>query len=193
MTSKANPRVVATTAGVNVGPAKIERAEHTAGTFRRQAIATDLESEPISFAIVRDLVNHGFPRDRVGELAPLRTVRSHIAFYEPADDDLIFWHPESGAVSRWRQRAFALGGSELCASSGALAPLRLHADPLAWLCAGDGLYVTDWTQAFDRLRDVPQVAVAEAVLPLYREHMRPPHLPRLSVLVTAGEPERLAA
>ena len=60
--------------------------------------------------------------------------------------------------------------------------LRIFADPLDWLrAAGNGLVIVDWRQTFDRLRDVPRVAVAEEILAQYRRAMQPP-VPELAVI-----------
>jgi hypothetical protein len=142
-------------------------------------------SNPIPWSWVRRLLELGVPADMAARMVNLRLIEDAIAFYEPVDDDVILWKPGTGEVAAWEGRAFALGASDnLNPSSGALAPLRIHSDPLAWLCDRcRGLVVMDWRQAFDRLRDVPQVAVAETVLPAYRDAMRP-RLPHVAVMVS---------
>jgi hypothetical protein len=42
--------------------------------------------------------------------------------------------------------------------------------------------VLDWNSTFDRLRDVPRIAIAETLLPLYRRHMKPARMPAVSVI-----------
>lgn len=142
---------------------------------------------PISWPRIEWLLKRGVPRDVIARCVNLRTVGDAIAFYEEIDDDVVLWSPRSGELVADRGRAFALGGSDLNASSGALQPLRIFAGPLDWLkSGGNGLVVVDWRQAFDRLRDVPQVAVAEAVLFQYRRAMQPT-TPKVAVITAARE------
>ena len=64
--------------------------------------------------------------------------------------------------------------------------LYIHGSPWGWLQdRARGIYIIDWPQAFDRLRDVPRLAVAEPLLGLYQNHMRP-KLPELFVLRVAA-------
>jgi hypothetical protein len=150
-----------------------------------------MTAEPIPWAMARSLVERGVPVDFLPAMTALHVVRGHIVFHEPVDDDLVVWEPETGAVTTFYRRAFALGASDnLTASAGALHHLRIHADPLGWLRErGRGLVIVDWRQCFDRLRNVPRVAVDEAVLRRYREAMRPA-LPEVSVVLLG---ERRAA
>lgn len=137
---------------------------------------------PITWPQIRWLLDKGVPHTTISRCAHLRTVGSAIAFYEETDDDVVFWSPRSGELIADRGRAFALGGSEICASSGVFDHLRIFANALDWLRAdGRGLVVIDWRQLFDRLRDVPKIAVDEQVLHLYRRYIRP-DTPDLSVL-----------
>lgn len=111
----------------------------------------------------------------------------------PEHEDCIYWQPRTGELATWNGRAFALG--EVCiddATTYALDGwLNIFADPLDWLRAGRrGCVVVDWTQAFDRLRDAPRIAVAEAIILQFRRHMQPPRLPEVAVIAST---ERAAA
>lgn len=108
--------------------------------------------------------------------------KKFIVFEEP--EDAVFWQPISGELATWNGRAFALGQDNIdnpgtysfdCA-------LNVFADPLDWLrnkC--DGCVVLDWSRAFDRLRDCPRIVIDERLLFQYRRHMKPAHMPALSV------------
>jgi hypothetical protein len=90
-------------------------------------------------------------------------------------------------------RAFALGQAVIDDPSTYSfdCNLNIFADPLEWLRAKrDGIVVlpNKWLLTFDRLRDVPRVAIVEQLLPLYRRHMKPSRLPELMIL-----PERRQA
>jgi len=104
------------------------------------------------------------------------------------NDDIVFWSPAGGELATWHNRAFALGADNIVAATTYTFDgyLTIHASPLDWLrdrC--QGIVVLNWNLAFDLLRDAPRVAVAETILPLYREHMKPSHLPALSVLASS--------
>ena len=136
-------------------------------------------SEPIPWRLVRHLLDEGVPADMAPRMVSLRTLDDRLAFYEELDADLVLWQPRTGSLTTFAGRAFALGSANVTA--GALDYLRIHASPLDWLrdrCRG--LVIVHWEQTFERLRDVPRVAVAEAVLPQYRAAMRPP-VPDLAV------------
>jgi hypothetical protein len=109
-----------------------------------------------------------------------------LAFEEA--EDFVFWQPSSGRLAPYAGCAFALG-EEAVDNPGTDAfdcALNIFADPLDWLRASrDGIVVLDWSRAFERLRDVPRIAIAEALLPLYRRNMKPSQLPELFVI--AGE------
>jgi hypothetical protein len=110
-----------------------------------------------------------------------------LAFDEFAVDDVVFWQPRLGRFSTWSGRAFALGEDLIYAAATYAfdCNLNIFADPIDWLRAKrDGIVVIPdkWPLAFDRLRDAPRIAIAEALLPHYRRHMRPGHLPELFVL-----------
>ena len=88
-------------------------------------------------------------------------------------------------LTTWSGRAFALGQAIIdeAATYSFDCSLNIFDDPLDWLRSRrDGIVVLDWTRAFDRLRDAPRIALAESLLPLYRRHMRPAHLPELSII-----------
>lgn len=116
-----------------------------------------------------------------------------LALEAPASDDVIVWQPQGKGPAGWSGRAFALGEEiidrpETCSFD---CSLNIFADPIDWLRARrDGIVIlpSQWTLAFDRLRDVPRIAIAERLLPLYRRHMKPSHLPELRVI-----PERRVA
>jgi hypothetical protein len=145
-------------------------------------------SAPITWQQVKSLLNQGVPSDFLPALVNLRTVDGAVAFHEPVDEDLIFWRPRTGDLTTWAGRSFALGATDnLSSAAGALAPLRVHASPMGWLRdRGRGLVIVDWRQAFDRLRDVPGIAVDEALLPTYRAAIRP-RVPKLYVTATTTD------
>lgn len=150
-----------------------------------------MTSEPISWHLVGRLVEQGMPTDMAPLMVGLRVLDGRVAFYEEVDRDLVLWHPETGELNSANGRAFALGAENITAGAGVFDHLRIHASPLEWLrdrCRG--LVVVHWEQAFDRLRDVPRVAVAEAALPQYRRAMRA-RIPDLAVLTDTDR--RIAA
>lgn len=109
------------------------------------------------------------------------------------DDDIVFWQPRTGELARDTGRAFALGESAI-SNPGTYAfdcSLNIFRGPADWLASNrDGIVVLDWSQAFDRLRDAPRIAIAEPLLPTYRRFMKPARLPELFVLPEHG---RIAA
>lgn len=103
----------------------------------------------------------------------------------PLHDDVVYWQPRCGEFARWNGRAFAIGEDVIRAAAtysfGAC--LNIFGDPLQWLRAGrDGLVVADWGQAFNKLRDVPRIAVVESLLDKLEQHLQPPRLPEIFVL-----------
>ena len=99
-------------------------------------------------------------------------------FDEAEADDMVFWQRQTGRLTTWSGRAFALGQAAIdeAATYSFDCSLNIFDDPLDWLRSRrDGIVVLDWTRAFDRLRDAPRIALAESLLPLYRRHMRPAH------------------
>jgi hypothetical protein len=107
--------------------------------------------------------------------------------------DRVFWRQKSGGLATFEGRSFALG-EEMIDNPATTAFdqwLCIYVDPLQWLQhERDGIVVIKWDFAFDRLRDVTRIAVAEPMLATYRRCMRPSHMPKLAVLPTA---ERLSA
>lgn len=139
-------------------------------------------SSPIPWNTVRLLLDQGVPADMAPQMVGLRVLRNRVVFYEEVDRDLVLWDPHSGELITRAGRAFAIGTDNVHAGAGVFDHLRIHASPLDWLRdRGRGLVVVDWQQTFDRLRDIPRVAVAEAVLPQYRQAMKA-RLPHLSVI-----------
>ncbi|WP_026619408.1 hypothetical protein M728_001110 [Ensifer sp. WSM1721] len=103
----------------------------------------------------------------------------------PEAEDCIFWQPRSGAMATWNGRGFAVGEDLISAASTCSfdGNLNVFANPLDWLrWDRDGIVIVNLSLAFDRLRDVPRVAVAESLLPTYRKHMQPARMPELFVL-----------
>jgi hypothetical protein len=109
------------------------------------------------------------------------------AFDERAAHDVVFWHWGSRQLCSWSGRAFALGQDAIDDPSTYSfdCNLNIFADPLQWLLAKrDGIVVLPekWPLAFDRLRNVPRIAITEGLLPLYQRHMKPSQVPELFVL-----------
>lgn len=101
------------------------------------------------------------------------------------EHDLVLWQPRRRLlVAEWR-RSFALG-EDIVDNPGTYAfdcNLNIFAEPLEWLRANrDGIVIIDWSRAFDRLRDVPRIAIAETLLPTYRRFMKPGRMPELLVI-----------
>lgn len=106
-----------------------------------------------------------------------------IAFEQ--QEDFVFWQPRTDAIATFANRAFALGEETIGdpATYAFDCALNIFASPLEWLLARrDGIVLLDWTRAFDRLRDVPRIALAEALLPLYRRYMQPARMPELFII-----------
>ncbi len=109
------------------------------------------------------------------------------------ENDRVFWHPPTGRLATWEGRSFALG--EVMIDNPTTTAfdqyLNIYADPVEWIRAGRyGIVVINWGFAFDRLRDVTRIAVAQPLLATYRKSMYPTHMPKLAVLPSA---ERLSA
>jgi len=119
-----------------------------------------------------------------GRFDPQPEGRGFIAFDQ--GDDVVLWQPNTGELATWQGRAFALGENAIISAATYSFDncLVIHADPLEWLTDlhGSSIVVLDWSQAFDRLRDAPRVAIAEELLPLYQQHMRPPRMPELFII-----------
>lgn len=147
--------------------------------FRQSGVNAAALMRPSWVMVAKGSVAHDdrFEPDQDGE--------RWFAFYEFDAEDILFWQSETGRLTTWAGRAFALGEDIIdqpatycfdCA-------LNIFADPLNWLRAKrDGIVVIDWSRAFDRLRDVPRIAIAESLLPLYRRHMKPARLPDVFVM-----------
>jgi len=103
----------------------------------------------------------------------------------PEADDVTYWQPLTREFATWNRRIFAIGQDAIDnpATFTFDACLNVFADPLDWLMANrDGCVIVDWSQAFDRLRDAPRIAIAESLLTKYRRHMKPPTGPEIYVL-----------
>lgn len=105
---------------------------------------------------------------------------AHMLFVE--DGDAVVWDPRTGTLGTVNGRSWCLGQDEIRTAGVFGKPLPILADPLEWLRRNRrGLVVLDWSMAFDRLRDLSSVAVAERILPTYRAYMKPA-LPALHVI-----------
>ena len=84
--------------------------------------------------------------------------------------DVAFWHVRSGRIATLLHYGFAFGEEQIdnpglysfdCC-------LNIYANPLDWLRASrDGIFVLDWSRAFDRLRDCPRITVPPCLLDVY--------------------------
>lgn len=116
-----------------------------------------------------------FERDPKGEC--------WLAFAEP--DDLVYWHPQSDRIATYHGRAFALG--ELTISNAATYALddslKIFGSVPQWVAAnGKGIFIIDWSQAFDKLREASRIECDDdKVAALYRQHMRPKRMPIMKV------------
>ena len=164
-------------------------------------------TEPLTQLQIDWLLKHGVSPQAMYHPSQLRAAhgnKTKEGFFEPDPDgpawftfeeplDVVFWNPKDGGIAYDTGRAFALGEPLIDDpwSTAIDRWLKIFADPLQWLQHDRrGLVVLNWTMAFDKLRDVPRIAVAEDVLPTYRKMMRPPRMPQLAVLPKA---ERRAA
>lgn len=133
---------------------------------------------------------HG-DRARDGRFDPDPEGKNWFVFEEECDR--VFWHQKSGDIATYEGRSFALG-QEMIGNPATTAFdqwLNIYSGPLEWLQhERDGIVVINRGFAFDRLRDVTRMAVAEPMLATYRKNMKPPHMPTLAVLRVA---ERLSA
>ena len=106
-----------------------------------------------------------------------------MAFIE--ENDMVYWNPANNKVATDVGRVFALS-EDLIDNPATTAfdrYLNIYTDPLQWLQNGRrGIVVVNWPMAFDRLRYVTRIAVAEILLPTYRYHMRPRNMPTLAVI-----------
>lgn len=109
---------------------------------------------------MRWLVESGVPPDFVPAMTQLRVTNGSIAFFEETSDDLVLWHPQTGAVNSLAGRAFALGEDNIgnAATYAFDNYLAVHADPLEWLRdRSRGIVVLRWELAFDLLHGAPRL------------------------------------
>jgi hypothetical protein len=148
-------------------------------SFRQAGVAVMSLAQPLAMKVA---FGHVAPD---GRFEPdLRRDRWFV-FNEVEAEDMVFWQRKTGRLTTWSGRAFALGQAAIdeAATYSFDCSLNIFDDPLDWLRSRrDGIVVLDWTRAFDRLRDAPRIALAENLLPLYRRHMRPAHMPELSII-----------
>jgi hypothetical protein len=142
-----------------------------------QDVSTSAMVRPIAMMVaVGDLGRDGY-------FEAAETGSRWLAFEQ--EHDLVLWQPRRRLLVSECRRAFALG-EDIVDNPGTYSigsNLNIFADPLDWLRARrDGIVVLDWTRAFDRLRDVPRIAIAEALLPTYRRFMKPGRVPELLVI-----------
>lgn len=106
-----------------------------------------------------------------------------ISFEE--EDDLVFWCPFNQQIATWEGRAFALGEEAIDnASTYAIGgELMIHQSVGRWILAGGrGIFVLDWSRAFDKLRWAPRVAVAPGARSIYHRSMHARRMPQVRVL-----------
>lgn len=106
-----------------------------------------------------------------------------LAFLE--EYDRVFWQPRTREAATEIGRSFALGEEQIgnVATTAFNRYLNIYADPLQWLQnERHGIVVLRWQFAFDRLRDVPRVAISSSLLTTYNRMMKPLHMPKLAVL-----------
>lgn len=133
---------------------------------------------------------NGVAIEALAKPEPVRVTNDNQIVF-PEDRDAVFWQPKTSQIVTWSGRAFALGQNAISKAGTYVfdRQLQIHADPLEWLRQDRrGIVVLEWTRAFDMLRDCPRIAVSERVLHLYRQHMKPAHMPELFVI-----PEEKAA
>jgi len=150
-------------------------------SFRRAGIDVMALATPTAMQVATGDVAHD------GLLEPDAAGERWFAFREDAADDIVFWQRESGRLTSWSGRGFALGQDNIsqAATYSFDCALNIFADPVDWLRARrDGVVVlpNNWPAAFDRLRDCPRIAIAERLLPIYRRNMRPGRMPELFIL-----------
>jgi hypothetical protein len=140
-------------------------------------------TETMVSVVARTMLAKG--RIRHGEFEDDDTGETFLVFEQ--EGGLIYWQPRTGQIAAGSGRAFALGEDIIDAAETYSfdCHLNIFVDPLEWLrnrC--DGIVVVDWACAFDRLRHVPRLAVAEDLLPTYRANMRPAGLPDVAVITS---------
>lgn len=101
------------------------------------------------------------------------------------DDDMVLWCPFNQQIATWEGRAFALGEEAIDnASTYALdGELIIHQSVGRWILAGGrGIFVLDWSRAFDKLRFCERVRLDTDIRSIYHRSMHPRRMPRVSVL-----------
>ena len=105
-----------------------------------------------------------------------------VAFEEP--QDVVYWRPSTGEVATFCNRAFALNEDAIDdpATYSLDGRLHIHATVGRWILnEGRGIFVIDWTRAYQRLKDAPRIRIDEALVWNYQDHMKPPALPDVVV------------
>ena len=142
---------------------------------------------------------YGIPAIMARWQEPIRSARGHRAHdgrFEPDEHgsqwlvfpqfhDVLFWNPASNEFATWNGKAFALGEDmiEDAPTCALYFSLNIFESPWTWLRAGcDGIVITDWGQAFDKLRDVPRIAIEASILAIYKKAMVPKRMPRVFVI-----------
>jgi hypothetical protein len=116
-----------------------------------------------------------------GRFEPDRHGQRWIAFDEP--DDVVYWNPKTGFIATYYGHAFALGELNIKnAATYALGDsLKIFGTVAQWIDArGRGIFVIEWPQAFDKLRDAVRIEVDDRVSAEYRRHIQP-RLPVVNV------------
>jgi hypothetical protein len=109
-----------------------------------------------------------------------------VADVDAVDIDLAAWSPRTGELASWYGRAFALGEDQIFnpASFFAGAALRIHEDPLAWLCAGrEGICIIKPEVTYAMMRHVPRVTFADFDFAKTFETWIKPPAPRVAMFV----------
>ena len=158
-----------------------------------------MDRRNLNWAQAQWLLSKGVPPSAMFRPTPIMTCRGRVAVDGRFDEDpegrrwLIFeenhdwafWQPITGEIATETGRSFAFG-EDLIHNPATTAfdqYLNIYANPHEWLQnERRGIVVFRWQFAFDRLRDVPRIAVSETLLSNYRRHMRPLHMPKLAVV-----------
>lgn len=115
-----------------------------------------------------------FDQDKFGPL--------WVVFAERQDN--VYWRPQTGEVATLYGRAFALGESliEDAATYSLDGVLHINSTIEGWLLDKyRSIYVIDWSQAFDKLRNAPRVGLDNDFQEIYHQHMRPARMPKVYV------------
>ena len=116
-----------------------------------------------------------------------------LAFRE--DYDVVFYRPKTGEFAWETGRAFALNEEQIDnpATTAFGQHLKIFGNPIDWLRHNrDGAVIVRWGDAFERLRDVPSIAIDQSLIEIYRRSMRPTQMPKLFVLAPAKNLEMAA-